>query len=157
MGKGVKILIGLIIALIILWGIVFIGRDIDKTQNSQIQFVLEVKENSEKNIEKITVGELKSKYNYNIYYYGLESVTIKINNEEFDLKKALAKEKITMEEIIEQAKCDEKNGAIKSEMYKDGGSMEYYYDNYTLIKCNSLDGNRDVYIGIPEMNLNSVK
>ena len=42
-------------------------------------------------------------------------------------------------------------------MYKDGGTMMYWYGTYTIIKSNSLDGNKDVYIGIPEMNLNSVR
>lgn len=42
-------------------------------------------------------------------------------------------------------------------MYKEGGSKEYHYDNYTIIKMHSLDGNRDVYIGVPNMNLNDLK
>lgn len=36
-------------------------------------------------------------------------------------------------------------------MYDDGGSMEYRYDNYCIIKSNSLDGNKDVYIS--ELNV----
>ena len=42
-------------------------------------------------------------------------------------------------------------------MYKEGGTKEYYYGTYTIIKSHSLDGNRDVYIGIPEMRLNMVR
>ena len=163
MKKSVKILIGVISALIILWGTVcffnefIVARTIAEKEDYKKEIVLIVEDNGKKNIEKITINDLKTKYDYDIYYYGLDSVIVKINDEEIDLKKALVNEKITMKEIIEQAESDEKNGVIKSEMYKDGGSMEYYYDNYTIIKCNSLDGNRDVYIGIPEMNLNSVK
>lgn len=41
--------------------------------------------------------------------------------------------------------------------YKDGGSMEYHYENYSIIKIHTLDGNRDVYIGIPSMKFNDLK
>ena len=40
---------------------------------------------------------------------------------------------------------------------KDGGSMEYHYKDYTIIKIHKLDGNRDVYIGISNMKLNDLK
>ena len=42
---------------------------------------------------------------------------------------------------------EERNGKIKVEMYKDGGSILYKYDNYAIIKCHTLEGNRDVYNG----------
>lgn len=135
----------------------FIAGAIAEKENYKIQFVLDVKENGKKNIEKITIGELNNKYDYDIYYYGLESVIIKINNEELDLKEALINDRITMEQIIQKAKIDEKNGTIKSAMYMDGGSKEYYYGDYTIIKSNNLDGNKDVYIGIPEMILRDVR
>ena len=57
-----------------------------------------------------------------------------------------------MEEIITKANKDIPNAVL----YDDGGSMEYHYDNYTIIKCNTLDGNRDVYIGDKTMTLNDV-
>lgn len=62
-----------------------------------------------------------------------------------------------MEQIIEQAEADKENEVINADMYKEGGTMIYWYGTYTIIKSHSLDGNRDVYIGIPEMNLNSVR
>ena len=64
--------------------------------------------------------------------------------------------KITMEEIISKANKDEKDGKIKADMYKDGGSMEYHYENYTIIKCHTVDGNRDVYIGTKDLKLTDV-
>ena len=41
-------------------------------------------------------------------------------------------------------------------MYKVGGSMEYQYDTYTIIKCHTVDGNRDVYIGTKDLKLTDV-
>ena len=62
-----------------------------------------------------------------------------------------------MEEIIEKASKDEKDGKITAEMYKDGGSMEYHYDNYTIIKFATLSGNGDVYIGTKNLRLTDIK
>lgn len=91
------------------------------------------------------------KYDYTIYGYD-GSVNIRIDGEDYSLKTALLEDRITMEEIIEKANKDFPN-AIS---YDDGGSMEYHYNNYTIIKCNRLDGNRDVYIGTKDMTLNDV-
>ena len=41
-------------------------------------------------------------------------------------------------------------------MYKDGGSMMYNYEQYTIIKFHTLDGNRDICIGIPEMMISDI-
>lgn len=119
--------------------------------------MLDIHKSEENKTQKITTNGLDKKYDYDIYYYGLESVDIEINDEKIDLKEALLTDKITMEEIIEQAEKDSKVGIIGSDMYKEGGTKEYYYGTYTIIKSHSLDGNRDVYIGIPEMRLNMVR
>lgn len=95
------------------------------------------------------------KYDYDIYgYNGI--VKIKIDGEEYLLKDALLQNKITMDEIIEKANDDLKNNKITGDTYKDGGSMIYQYSDYTIIKCHTLDGNKDVYIGTTEMNINDV-
>lgn len=95
------------------------------------------------------------KYDYTIYGYD-GSVNIRIDGKDYSLKEALLQNKITMEEIISKANQDEKDGKIKADMYKDGGSMEYHYENYTIIKCHTIDGNRDVYIGTKDLKLNDV-
>ena len=100
---------------------------------------------------------MENKYNYDIYYYGIDNIIIEINNEKMDLVEALKKEKITMEQIIEQAESDCEAGVIGWDMYKEGGTMIYFYDTYKIIKSHSSDGNRDVFIGVPEMRLNDVR
>lgn len=40
--------------------------------------------------------------------------------------------------------------------YDDGGSMEYHYPDFTIIKMHTLDGNRDVYIGNKEMTMHNL-
>ena len=34
--------------------------------------------------------------------------------------------------------------------------MEYHYENYTIIKFHTIDGNRDVYIGTKDLKLNDI-
>lgn len=90
---------------------------------------------------------------FNLYYYGLAEVNVKVDNKEMSLEKALKSGKITLNGIVEKANTDIQDATI----YKDGGSLEYHYKDYTIIKVHKEDGNRDVYIGIPEMELNDLK
>lgn len=92
-----------------------------------------------------------SQYPYSIYSYGAD-VRIRMDHKEYDLREALLNNKITMEEII--AKANQELPDTLS--YNDGGSMEYHYHDYTIIKVHKEDGNRDVYIGIPTMTLKDV-
>lgn len=110
---------------------------------------------------------------FNLYYYGLEGIDIKVNNEILSLEQALREGKVTLDGIISKANKDvqdAKEKYSKLEEYQsspklfpfvieanDGGSIEYKYKDYTIIKKHNLDGNRDVYIGIPEMNLDNIK
>ena len=106
-------------------------------------------------VYKILDNSETDKYDYNIYgYNGI--VNIKIDGNEYSLKEALLENKITMEEIIGKENKDEKDGKITAKMYKDGGSMEYHYENYTIIKCHTVDGNRDVYIGTKDLRLTDI-
>ncbi len=93
-----------------------------------------------------------NKYDYTIYAYD-GSVNIIIDGEEYTLKDALVQNKITMEEILAKASNDFPN-AIS---YDDGGSIEYHYENYTIIKLHKLDGNRDVYIGNKDITINDLE
>ena len=92
-----------------------------------------------------------NKYDYSIYAY-MGSVNIIIDGIEYSLKDALKSNKITMEKIIEKAKKDIPDAIV----YRDGGSTVYHYENYTIIKVNKVNGNRDVYIGPKDMTLNDV-
>lgn len=95
----------------------------------------------------------KNGSDYNLYYYGIEEVNITINNETMSLEKALRSGKMTINGLIIKANKDFPNAQV----YKDGGSTEYHYDNYTIIKMHKLDGNRDVYIGTKDMTINDIK
>lgn len=133
-------------------------NNIEFINDYKFNYILSVKydQNQEKNLEKITKDEFNNKYNYDVFYYGIDGAEITVNNEKMNLNEALNQEKVSMEKVIEQAEKDSESGIIVSDMYKEGGSMIYFYDTYTIIKKHSLDGNRDVYIGVPEMRLESI-
>ncbi len=111
---------------------------------------------SETKVYKILDKSETDKYDYNIYTYE-GAANILINNEEISLRDALLNNKITMNEIIQKANQDLKDKKISGDMYRDGGSMIYQYKNYTIIKCHTIDGNRDVYIGTPELTINDLE
>lgn len=101
--------------------------------------------------ELITDKNFEQKHGYNVYYYGIEEVKVLQNGKEVDLKEAILKDNAIMEKIVLKAEKDTGLGIVKNYgMYKDGGTEEYEYDNYNIIKSNRLAGensrNRDVYI-----------
>ena len=115
--------------------------------------------------------EIYKASNYKVYLYNGDAKIV-INNTDYSLKEALEQNKIAMEDIIAKAneevrKNEEfyKNAPESmsipqllpySEMYRDGGSIEYNYGSYKIIKCHTINGNRDVYIGNAEMNINDL-
>ena len=101
--------------------------------------------------ELITDKNFEQKHGYNVYYYVIEEVKVLQNGKEVDLKEAISKDNAIIEKIVLKAEKDTGLGIVKNYgMYKDGGTEEYEYDDYNIIKSNRLAGensrNRDVYI-----------
>lgn len=105
----------------------------------------------------ISKGEIAN-IDYNVYAFeghvaiNLNSDSSNLTESSLSLREALLQNKITMEEIIAKANKDFPNATS----YDDGGSIEYHYENYTIIKCHTLDGNRDVYIGTKDLKLKDI-
>lgn len=81
---------------------------------------------------------------------------MELSDKSIPLREAIIQEKITIEEIIAKSNKDLDEKKITGDMIKDGGTMIYNYNNYTIIKCHSLDGNRDVYIGSKDMKISDL-
>ncbi len=128
--------------------------ELKSAENFEILFY-DKQPQSDIKVHKIVDKNETDKYDYDVYGYD-GSVNIRIDGKDYSLKEALLENKITMEEIIAKANQDEKDGKIKAYIYKDGGSIEYHYENYTIIKCHTVDGNRDVYIGTKDLKLTDV-
>lgn len=78
-----------------------------------------------------------------IYTYCLNNVTIKINDKEENLKNFIETDSKAIDKIINTLKL--------KDSFSDGGTKLYKGKNLTLVKCNTLDGNRDIYIGDQNM------
>lgn len=94
---------------------------------------------------------------YSLYYYGLSDVSITIDGQTLPLAQALQEGKLTPQDIRRKGWQDLENKEIRGGAYRDGGSVDYLYADFTIIKFNTLDGLRDFYIGIPEMELNALE
>lgn len=83
-----------------------------------------------------------------VYTYGGDAdITIE-GDMAYSLQDALENKVITINDILEQLELDEKyNVCSDVGFYSDGGSKEYYYSNYTVLKYNKLDGTDDIVIG----------
>ena len=128
----------------------------DENQKFEILFNKGV---NEAEVTKILGREETDKYDYDIYSYK-GTAYILINGEKMSLRDALLNNKITVEEILEKADKDsEKDKIIYGAVYRDGGSKVYIYDDYSILKFNTLSegkGSRDLYIGVPSMNINEL-
>lgn len=122
--------------------------------NGYEKFELTVKTSDNKNTNKILNNRdlYKNNSDYDLYYYGLDEVKITVDNKTMSLKEALRSGKMTIDGLIIKANKDFPNAVS----YDDGGSMEYHYDNYTIIKLHKVDGNRNVYIGTKNMTINDI-
>lgn len=97
------------------------------------------------------VDKINSEEKFDIYVVG-GNVTIEKDNEEAkDFSEAIGSKYISIDEILEQAEVDSKYGVCRKGFYSDGGTIEYRYQDYTLIKANTLAGNKDFIIAPPNM------
>ena len=127
-------------------------KDIPVEYNSEYTLNI-IRKEDDSNIKRelITDKKFKQKHGYNVYYYGIEKVKVLQNGKEIDLKEAISKDNEIIEKIVLKAEKDTGLGIVTNYgMYNDGGTKEYEYDDYNIIKSNRLAGensrNRDVYI-----------
>ncbi len=69
---------------------------------------------------------------------------IEINKEPKQLELALHDENLTAQDIIDQAIEDSEDKDVETKEYPDG-SVEYYYDSFTLVRMNTVKGDRNLY------------
>lgn len=90
---------------------------------------------------------LKEYYTYEnrtIYLVCLNEIYLKRENgKDMTLKYHLENVNQSFDRSIEQLVNDMEN----TETLKDGGTKIYKKDDYTIISCNTIDNNKDIYIG----------
>ena len=110
-----------------------------------LSFELIYESENDEEIHKILAkGEIEG-LDYKVCTYG-GNVKIKIGDETLDLREAFLLNKITPIDIINKVTNEKTEEEIILNMYQDGGTVVYKYDNYCIIKFNTLSGNKDLYI-----------
>lgn len=103
------------------------------------------------------IDEIYDNNEYKLKTFG-GNVSITIEQDMmYSLEDALNQEIITTDDILEQARLDSEYGICDMAYYSDGGSIEYLYNEYTILKLNSLDGDKDLIIGMKGEIINSYK
>ncbi len=141
----------------------------DITEQQSVEYTtsaVEVKNNYELTVKKsrnsgvtwVTDEGFYKNNGYHVYLYCLDKADITLDGRDYYIGEALNSGKLDADKLIEKAKADSKTGKIKSDMLKDGGTVFYWYDGYTLIKRNSLGSNdnsrnKDLIIGYADMSI----
>lgn len=95
---------------------------------------------------KVLLSEKQGQESYSVYSYN-GNVEVKIGEEIYPLEEAIKEGEISMDKVLEKAEGDFKEESMGDYIYADGGSIEYPYEDYTLIKLNIMDGgSKDLYI-----------
>lgn len=138
-----------IILFIVITNLVNNNSNIDRIETNDFTLTYVQEEKTE--LKKILDKNISKLYDYNIYTYG-GNVLIEINNIKYDFKEALEKQIITIDMILNKAKEDSQNQICIEEKVYDGGSIQYRYSNYTLLKYHDLNGKEDFVIGMKRWN-----
>ncbi|MBQ3021009.1 MAG: hypothetical protein IJD92_02140 [Bacilli bacterium] len=91
----------------------------------------------------LKLNEYYESNNRTIYTTCIKEIYIERNNNKLTLKNHLLNIYQTIDESIKELVSD----INVYEVYKDGGTTLYKKDNYAILLCNTIEGNKDVYIG----------
>jgi len=83
--------------------------------------------------------------NRKIYTYCLDKIELEKNNENISLKTYLWEDPNVIDKIITEFTDNNTNS------YDDGGTILYKGADFNLLKCHTIDGNNDIYIGDKNM------
>lgn len=119
-----------------------------KSSNYKEEFKLIFNQRKDMGIKTIINKDENEEYDFSTYTFGGD-VEIIINGDDtiYTLEKAIEEKIITVQDILDKCSKDEKYGVCKVGHYKDGGSIEYRYEEYTILKLNTLDNEKDLVIG----------
>lgn len=95
-------------------------------------------------------------YNQNVYYYGIDSAVFCDKEKCYQVKEAFKNNQITLENFQNYLEKQAEYENVEIMKLFDGGTTIYKKKGFLVMYCNTVDGNKDVYIGNSEMlnNLN---
>lgn len=131
----------------------------DEKLDKNTQFELIYTQNEKNELIKIIDKNYSKDYDFDVYTYGGD-VLININGKSYDFKEALLQNIISIDNILEKAKDDAQNDICTEAKYLDGGSTEYWYSDYTILKYNKeyigKNNRKDFVIGMKKEIINKV-
>lgn len=94
----------------------------------------------------------KNKREHSIYYYGIDSLELcDLKEECYPFKKALEHKQINMKKIKNYLESQYVLEKLDRFILYDGGTTIYENKSYSIIYCNTLEGNQDIYFGVSDM------
>ena len=113
---------------------------------AKFDYELTVKRSKSSGVTWMTDEAFYKKNGFHAYLYCLDEAYITLDGKQMYIGDALNSGKMSVDRLIEKANNDANCGIIKRDMLKDGGTMFYWYDDYTIIKRNTVNGNKDLLI-----------
>lgn len=104
-----------------------------------------------KDIARYVIMEDNNGEKYKIYYYGIESAMLTVDDNNYDFEQAILTDTFTLDEIFEEMKLYTTLNDGGTKIYEIEESNKYFTDSYRVVRCHTTDGNRDIYIGNSEM------
>lgn len=127
-----------------------------ESSNYKKKFELSYMARKDMGVKKVAEKNQFDNLVFGVYTFaGNVSITIE-EDMVYSLEDALTQGVIKVQDILEQAKQDEKYGICEYAYCSDGGSTEYRYAEYTILKYNTLDGNKDLVIGMQGSIINQM-
>lgn len=118
-----------------------------ESSNYRKEFNLHYYQRKDKGVYTIIDKNENSNYEYNVLTFGGDVAITKDTDMVWEFDEALKQGIITTDEILRQCKIDEEYGLCTFDSFSDGGSVEYRYPDYTILKLNTLDGKKDFVVG----------
>lgn len=127
-----------------------------ESSNYTNKFELNYHQRKDKGLKTIIDHNTNVDYEYSVHTLGGDVDFTIENDMVYTFEKALEEKIITVEDILNQAKMDAEYGICYRGDYSDGGSTEFMYEDYTILKYSTLDGLEDLVIGYKGQIINEV-
>lgn len=127
-----------------------------ESSNYTNKFELNYHQRKDNGLETIIDKNDNPDYEYSIHTLGGDVGFTIENDMVYTFKKALKEKILTAEDILNQARIDSEYGICQRRDYSDGGSTEFMYEDYTILKYRTLDELEDLVIGHKGQIINEV-
>lgn len=156
-----KLIVKIIILILVVISLIFvcfrrvntnINNMVEDTISNNIYFeiLVEPNENATSAYDIQKRAELKEEIKADLFFYKVNNVRIRYNNQILKIEDAINNDMITLEDILAKSKYDCENGIATFEKYNASTNL-YRYENYTIQEFYERPGVLNIYIGYPNM------